>query len=893
MEQTALEELIGQLESTPEKDRKAIIDEAMKATGHLPWIPNPGPQTEAYFSEADILLYGGEPGGGKGLKLDTPLPTPYGWTTMGEIQPGQELFDPDGNVCKVTAISKISHRRCFEISFSDGEKIIADDVHRWVTRSHRERMRRLTQSPKFREHRKSNRLIRGTGKRPDLTKRNKKSAKIHDLPHESMRDTLELFNTLRVKEGRLNHSIDITKPLNLPEQDLLIEPYILGAWIGDGHTNGGAITNIDEEILQQVANYYPLSQHKCEITYGVLGLQTKLRQLGVLGNKHIPIAYLRSSIDQRLELLQGMMDTDGYADKRGQCEYTTTNKAISEGIKELLNSLGIKASIKEGVAKLNGKDCGLKYRIKFLTELPVFKLSRKLIRQKRSGFRGTHNLRYITDIKEIESIPTKCISVDSESRQFLAGHGMIPTHNTGLVLGLAFTQHQRSLIMRRQYTDLGHILEEAQKLNGGKEGYNGSPPPKLKRDDFLIDFGAASHIGDEQHWQGNPHDFIGIDEATQFAELQIRFLMGWLRSIDKNQRKRVVLATNPPLTAEGLWVTEMFAPWLDPNFPNPAKPGELRYAILGDGDKEVWVDGPEDVYSEAKGKMVTPKSYTYIPASLQDNPFLTKTGYEKELDALPGEIHDVLMSGFQKTFRDQPNQIIPTEWVRLAQQRWRDNKPEGVPMCAMGVDCTGGGRDPLVLAPRYGHWFPKLIEVPGKDIPIDKINKTTAGHVVTNRKDQCVVVIDMGGGYGSGAYEILKDNEIDVFAYKGQETSAKKSKDGKLKFTNVRTAALWNVRELLDPDQPGGSDMALPPDNEIIADLTAPTYTITSGGIKAESKEDVCKRLQRSTNKGDAIIMACHKGPTPQTHGGDWAFAAEMRKRNTKPKVVMGRQRRR
>jgi len=447
--------------------------------------------------------------------------------------------------------------------------------------------------------------------------------------------------------------------------------------------------------------------------------------------------------------------------------------------------------------------------------------------------------------------------------------------------------------MRRQYTDLGHILEEAQKLNGGKEGYNGSPPPKLKRDGFIIDFGAASHIGDEQHWQGNPHDLIGIDEATQFAEIQIRFLMGWLRSTDKNQRKRVVLATNPPLTAEGLWVTEMFAPWLDPNFPNPAKPGELRYAIVGDDDKEIWVEGPEDIYSEAKGKMVTPKSYTYIPASLQDNPFLANTGYEKELDALPGEIHDVLMSGFQKTFRDQPNQIIPTEWVRLAQQRWRDNKPEGVPMCAMGVDCTGGGRDPLVIAPRYGFWFPQLIEIPGKDIPLDKINKTTAGHIVTNRKDQCVVVIDMGGGYGSGAYEILKDNQIDVVAYKGAETSTKKSRDGKLKFANTRTAALWNIRELLDPDQPNGSEMALPPDNEITADLTAPTYTITSGGIKAESKEDVCKRLQRSTNKGDAIIMACYKGPTPQTHGGDWAFAAEMRKRNHKPKVVMGRNRRR
>ena len=79
-------------------------------------------------------------------------------------------------------------------------------------------------------------------------------------------------------------------------------------------------------------------------------------------------------------------------------------------------------------------------------------------------------------------------------------------------------EHKRSLIMRRQYTDLGHIIEEVLKFNGGKVGFNGSPPPKLKRPHGqVIDLGAASKVGDEQHWQGNPHDFIGIDEATQFA----------------------------------------------------------------------------------------------------------------------------------------------------------------------------------------------------------------------------------------------------------------------------------------------------------------------------------------------------------------------------------------
>jgi len=463
---------------------------------------------------------------------------------------------------------------------------------------------------------------------------------------------------------------------------------------------------------------------------------------------------------------------------------------------------------------------------------------------------------------------------------------------SSLALGLAFNKHKRALVMRRQYTDLGHLLEEAQKFNGGKDGFNGSPPPKLKRPDGrVIDFGAASKVGDEQHWQGNPHDLLAIDEATQFAEQQIRFLMGWVRSAeDPNQRKCTLLATNPPLSAEGLWVTEMFAPWLDDKFQNPAKPGEIRWAILGENDKELWVDGPDPVYVESRGKFITPKSYTYIPASLADNPYLVGTGYDKQLDNLPSELREAMMGGFRTTFRDAPNQIIPTEWVRLAQQRWRNDKPDHIPMCTMGVDCTGGGNDPMIIAPRYDGWYAPFVEIAGKDIPQNQIGKTTAGHIVTNRRDKALVIIDMGGGYGNAAYEILVENDIDVHAYKGAETSTRRTRDGKLRFTNTRTAALWGFREALDPEQPGGSPILLPPSNKLLADLTAPTYKVTPNGLKAESKEDVCARLGRSTNEGDAVIMAWHQGPKESNSALEWLDRKEQsRMKGMAPKVIMRR----
>jgi hypothetical protein len=291
-----------------------------------------------------------------------------------------------------------------------------------------------------------------------------------------------------------------------------------------------------------------------------------------------------------------------------------------------------------------------------------------------------------------------------------------------------------------------------------------------------------------------------------------------------------------------------------------------------------------------KEREVEPKSYTYIPASLADNPFLADSGYQKELGNLPESLRSILMGGFRTSFQDAPNQIIPTEWVRLAQQRWRDHIPEGVPMCTMGVDATGGGTDPLVICFRHDGWYGKLIQVPAKEIPKDAIGKTTVGHIVANRRDKALVVIDIGGGYGGSAYELMTDNEVDVKGYLGSESSNRRSRDAKLKFTNTRTAALWLFREALDPDQPGGSPIQLPPDRKLLADLTAPTYKVTPNGIKGESKEDVCKRLGRSTNDGDAVMMAWYWGAKEENSALDWIERKRQTpKRGQAPKVITSR----
>jgi hypothetical protein len=439
-----------------------------------------------------------------------------------------------------------------------------------------------------------------------------------------------------------------------------------------------------------------------------------------------------------------------------------------------------------------------------------------------------------------------------------------------LVLGLAYNEHKRSLIMRRQYGDLERLIEDCVKIHGSRDGFNGSPPPKLRvSDDKIISFGAAHRVGDEQSQMGKGRDFLGIDEATHFAETQIRFLMGWNRTEDPNQRVRTVLATNPPLTAEGLWVIQMFAPWIDPKFPNPAKPGELRWVISDEDGKDKWVDGPEPVL--VNGKMVRPTSRTYIPSKVSDNPYYAASDYQRQLDAMPEPYRSLLMGGFKTTFRDADNQCIPTAWILEAQRRWTPKPPVHIPMCVIGVDASGGGEDPMVQAIRYDGWYAPLIVTPGKDIPMAKAGSFAAGLVVSNRMDEALVIVDMGGGYGGPLYEHLKANEIEVSSYRGAEACARRSRDGKMRFTNKRTAAYWLFREALDPGQPGGSPIALPDDPILLADLTAPTFSVTPNGIKLESKDDVCVRLGRSTDRGDAVVMAWFEGPKEINSALEWA----------------------
>lgn len=454
-----------------------------------------------------------------------------------------------------------------------------------------------------------------------------------------------------------------------------------------------------------------------------------------------------------------------------------------------------------------------------------------------------------------------------------------------LAIGLAITEHQRSLILREFLDDARGMGERMVEVLGNREGWNGQLAQYRSRD-LAVDFAGCRIDNDKQRFKGKPHDLIVFDEVSDFLESVYTFIIGWNRSAVAGQRCRVVACGNPPTRPEGLWVIKRFAPWLDPKHPNPAKPGELRWFIQDEDGQEHEVDGPGPY--EVGAEHVRAKSRTFIRAKLSDNPDLARTNYDATLASLPAEMRAAYRDGrFDASLRDHPAQCIPTAWVVAAKDRWTPRPPQGVPMCALGVDASGGGEDPMVIAKRYDGWYAPMVVIAGKDIPMESAGAYSAGLVIANRRDGADVVVDMGGGYGGSMYEHLRANQVECKAYKGAEGTPKRSRDGKLHFVNKRSAAYWLFREALDPGQPnGGSPIALPDDPQLIADLTAPSFKTTPQGIALEPKERVCERLGRSTDKGDAVVMAWFEGPRQTTHALDWIEGREQGRGRRVPQAV-------
>lgn len=420
-----------------------------------------------------------------------------------------------------------------------------------------------------------------------------------------------------------------------------------------------------------------------------------------------------------------------------------------------------------------------------------------------------------------------------------------------LLLGLAATEHDRSIIFRREGPQLTGLIDRLTEIVGNRDGYNGQDkiwrlPKAISKGQ--IEFGSCPNVGDETKYQGRPHDLKGFDEITHFTEAQFRFLGGWLRTTKRGQRCRILCTGNPPTDSDGEWVNRFFAPWLDDEHPNPAKSGEVRYFAMIDGVETETKTG--DPFAH-KGEVITPRSRCFILSKVEDNPFLMETGYRETLQALPEPLRSQMLHGnFKAGTDDHPMQVIPTEWVKAAQARWTEDGNHRIPMDSMGVDVARGGKDDTDIVCRHGHWYAIPLKYPGSSTPN---GPAVAALVLVSRRNAAPVHVD-AIGVGASVYDFLDTNGIQTVAVIGSEAGTGSDRSGLLRFKNKRAENWWKFREALDPEH--DSRIALPPGGNVRADLCAPRWSLTPQGIKIESKDEIKVRIGRSPDTGDAIIYA-------------------------------------
>lgn len=436
----------------------------------------------------------------------------------------------------------------------------------------------------------------------------------------------------------------------------------------------------------------------------------------------------------------------------------------------------------------------------------------------------------------------------SPADQLLYG-GAAGGGKTALGIGLALTRHRRTLFVRREAIQLQSVVEEIAGQLGTRDGYNGQDRIWRLPGNRQIQFGGVPNLGDETKFQGNPRDLLVCDEAANLLELQVRFLLGWLRTTDRKQRVRALLCSNPPTSAEGEWLIRWFAPWLDPKHPKPAVPGELRWVAMIDG-VETWVDGPEPFVH--KGETIAPVSRTFIPSRVSDNRFLAATNYVRQLQALPEPLRSQMLKGdFTAGRADDEWQVIPSAWVKAAMDRWTPTDDPGA-VSSVGVDPSRGG-DETTIAVRRGWRYDELVTVKPDNSGV-VTGGAAAMRVMEVAGEMAPVHVDVIG-IGTSVYDHLEAHiGRRVVAVNGAEGSDGTDVSGKLHFANLRAEVWWRFREALSPER--APRVSLPPDQRLFADLCAPHYRLTARGLLIEDKEQIKSRLGRSPDRGDAVVLA-------------------------------------
>lgn len=371
-------------------------------------------------------------GAGKALALDAKVLTPVGWRLNGDLLPGDEVITPNGNISKIVDVFPQGERELYEVVFHDGAKVKCCKEHLWQTKF-----------PK----------------------------QLHKVRTEDcVVNTQEIINFLKRKQSGIhtpgNVSIPLIEPIELKKQEHTLDPYALGALLGDGclQEHSTTISSSDLEILQlleeKLQNFNVGLVHRGKYDYRLVKkekqnscppspneLTKKLKSLHLSGciskHKFIPPEYKKGSVNQRFEIIRGLFDTDGTADKNGNISYTTVSKQLAEDVQEIVWSLGGTCTISSRIPTYTCKreQCTgeLAYTcfVRHPTPKEFFHLSRKKDRVRLAHANGRIELtRRVVEVNFIGTEKAQCISIDDPAHLYIT-NDYIVTHNTSMCASLA------------------------------------------------------------------------------------------------------------------------------------------------------------------------------------------------------------------------------------------------------------------------------------------------------------------------------------------------------------------------------------------------------------------------------------------------------------------------
>ncbi|WP_329368759.1 hypothetical protein OG896_24630 [Streptomyces sp. NBC_00669] len=783
----------------------------------------------------------GPHGLGKALHCNVRVPTPTGWSTIGELQPGDELFDEHGKPCRVVSKSPVWTDDTWEVEFSDGTVITTHGAHEWNAID-----------------------VYNRPKTPKPNRRPVPVADWRDHWYATKRvTTAHMAANLRTAGGMPRWRIPTARPLDLSPADLPVDPYMFGYWLGDGSSDSARFTVHSRDwpcLREQIeaAGYHhgePRGHKEAPETFtvtvstqpvvlgGAVGrdsLHTRLRALGVISNKHIPMAYLRASVEQRRDLVRGLWDADGYRQGGGSDELTTTSKALADGITELLHSLGMVVRVRESDAKLNGRVVGRRWRIAARFDFNPYRLPR-YDWQPAANQASRHTQRTIVDIRKVDDQPTQCIQVDSASHLFLASDAMVPTHNSTTaaltVLWFVTTREAAGLDWKVITTASAwrhlsvYLWPEIHKwVRRIKWDVLGRLPftiHELLALNIKLDYGAASAVA-----SAKPE----LIEGAHAEELL--YLIDEAKVVPDGTWDAIEGAFSGGRTGTG-------------DGSGPRGPQAFALAISTPGS-------PTGRFYEIHKRSPGLEDWWTRHVTLDEAIAAGRISREwadqrrRQWGAQSAMFANRVLGEFHASDEDS---VIPLGWVEAAVERWHEWDTAGRPPApgrqAIGVDVARTGGDSTVFAHGSGPIVTNL-EIHHLE---DTMQTTARVQAALHLRQGAVPVVD-SIGVGGGVVDRLRELRVPVLAYTGAAKTHARTREGEFGFTNVRSAAYWHVRELLDPAY--SPTLALPPDDLLHADLTTPTWDVTTGvppRIQVEPKEAVVKRMRRSPDRGDAVAM--------------------------------------